>query len=45
MTDCDPLWPDNWDQLDDDEQAFLDLHGPRQVNSRPVHTIDPGEYL
>ena len=44
MTDCDPLWPDGWD-LDEDERAFLDLHAPHRANSRPVHTIDPGEYL
>ncbi|MFJ6348624.1 hypothetical protein ACIQKB_04005 [Streptomyces sp. NPDC092046] len=44
MTDCDPLWPDDWADLDDDEQAFLDLHAtpttPLAECARPASRPD-----
>lgn len=36
MTDCDPLWPDGRDQLDETEQAFLDLHDLRAQPASPL---------
>lgn len=45
MTDCDPLWDDDWD-LDEAEQAFLDLHAPRRPTTPPTETVPiHGEYL